>query len=170
MRIYFKINWLILLALIISMLLPSFASAQNVETGLVITVLPNNFNIDLTAGKDNLLALDIKNAGPTIATNIRLTVFDKPEGWEVNFVPSTISSLGIGKNQTVEVHIKPVVSAARTNYSITLIAQANETQQSQTLYVNVAEGSFWIWIGGALAIVIVGAFVFIFIRSNRQKT
>jgi uncharacterized membrane protein len=169
MQTYLKLSWLVFLVILITILVPSFAFAQNVQTGLILTVLPNNFNIDLTAGKDNLLALDIKNAGPTSATNIRLSA-DKPEGWEVNFVPPTVASLDVGKNQTVEIHIKPDVAAARTGYNITLVAQANETQQSQTLYVNVAEGSFWIWVGGGLGIVIIAVFIFIFMRSNRQRS
>lgn len=168
MRTFFKLSWLVFSALIITLLLPSVLIAQTVETGLVLTVLPNNFNIDLTAGKDNLLELDIRNAGPTLVTNIRLSS-DKPEGWEVDIIPSTIAMLDVGKNQTVEVHIKPDIAAARTGYNVTLIALANETQQSQTLYVNIAESSFWVWVGGALVIVVIGVFVFIFLRFNRQR-
>jgi uncharacterized membrane protein len=169
MRLYSKIIWFAFVAIMVASICPAMSSAKTVETGLILTFLPNNSNVNMTAGKDNLLTLNIKNAGPNTATNIRLSA-DKPEGWQVNFVPSIISSLDADKNQTVEVHIKPDSTAARTGYSITIFAQADETQQSQYIYVNITEASFWIWIGGALAILIGAAFVFIFLRSNRQKT
>ena len=163
-----KLSCLAFLALTATIFLPSTVSAQKAETGLVLSVVPNNYNINLTAGKDNQLTLDVRNAGPATATNIRMSA-DMPEGWQVTFAPPTISTLGVGKNQTVEVNIKPDIAAARTGYTITLIAQANEIQQSFPLYVNVTEASFWIWIGLGLAIIIIGVFVFIFLRFGRQK-
>jgi uncharacterized membrane protein len=171
-KLFLKISRFIFSAIFLILLLPCSVYAQKGQpagpTGLVLTVLPNNYNINLSAGKDNLLALDIKNAGPNKVTNIRISS-DKPEGWEINFVPSTISELEVGKNQTVELHIKPDISASRTGYSINILAQANETQQSQTLFVNITEASFWIWIGAAIAVIIIGVFVFIFLRSSRQR-
>jgi uncharacterized membrane protein len=169
MRIFVRFYCPACLALTAILLLPSVAVAQPVETGLVLNILGNNYNIDLAAGQDNQVQLNIRNAGPTTATNIRLSA-DTPRGWQISFIPSTIASLEVGKNQTVEMHIKPDATAARTGYNITVIAQANETQQSQMLYVNVAEASFWLWIGGGLGLVIIGVFVFIFLRFGRQKS
>jgi uncharacterized membrane protein len=164
-----KAFWLFLVTavLLTVFLLPQPTFAQG-RTDLTLTLLPYRYNFEITAGKDNLFYLEVRNTGTTTVTNIRLSS-DKPEGWVIDFRPDRIDSLSPGSLQTVDVNIKPSGDAAKGELRVNIIATANEIRKVESLWVTVKIASYWLWVGIGIAVVVVAAFIFIFMRFGRQK-
>jgi len=124
---------------------------------------------EATAERDNQFSLTIKNTGSGELTNIRFSA-DKPYGWIVEFKPETIDKLESGISQEIQVNIKPSANTADRYYNVTLTAQADQTRQTTIWNIRVVESKiFWMWIGGAIALLVIGAFTFIFLRFSRNK-
>jgi len=124
---------------------------------------------EVTAGKDNFFSIITENTGSGELTNIRFSA-DKPQEWIVEFQPETIDRLAPGVSQEIQVNIKPTPKAIDRYHSMTLIAAADQTRQTTILSAYVEEPKLpWMWIGGAIALVAVGVFTFIFLKFNRNK-
>ncbi len=142
-----KFCWWWLVLVLMTLLLPQVALAQKETTDLAMTLVSGNYYNRVTAGKDNTFFLELRNTGSTALTNIRLSA-DKPEGWVVEFSPTQIGYLAAGSLQTVEVNVRPDSKASKTDYQITLIAEANEIRKVSPIWVTVQSTSFWLWVGG----------------------
>jgi uncharacterized membrane protein len=91
------------------------------------------------------------------------------EGWVTDFKPSTIASLAPGNFQTLEVDVKPAINTADGNYRITIVANSNEVRRVMDMWVNVkSPNNLWLWIGGAILVVVVAGFVLIYLRYGRH--
>lgn len=169
MQIKGKACWLFLLtAVLMAMLLlpqPNLAQERKVE--LALTLLP--YRAEAKAGEDNTFFLEVRNIGSRAITNIRLSSVKPEEGWVIDFNPGEIAHLAPGSLQTVDVNIKPPSSAAKGGYSITVIAEANEIRQVESIWVSVKTASFWLWIGAGIVLAVIAGFIFVFMRSGRQK-
>src|SRR3989304_208070 len=143
-----------------SFLAPPPVMAQE-RTDLFLTVLPFGYYVDARAGEDNRFFLEIRNAGTTAVTNVRLSS-DHPEGWSVEFDPDEVAVIGPGSLQTVDVVIGLPANAATGERQINLIATANEIRKVQNLTVDVQLASYWLWVGAGVAAVIVTIFVVVF--------
>ena len=124
---------------------------------------------EATASRDNQFSLTVKNAGKGELTNIKLSA-DKPHEWIVEFKPETIDRLAPGISQEIQVNIKPAPKAVDRYDGMTLIATADQTRQTTILSAYVEEPKLpWMWIGGGIALVVIGAFTFIFLRFSRNN-
>jgi uncharacterized membrane protein len=136
---------------------------------LVINTVPGRYDSEVTAGKDNNLAIELKNTGSGGVTNIKLTA-ENPGGWVINFEPGTINSLAPGASTEIKVTIRPPSSAARNYYQVNFIVEASETRATMNIGLQVSRPSgTWIWVGGAIAFLVVVGFVIVFLRLNRGK-
>jgi uncharacterized membrane protein len=169
MRINRKIYWLPLLVVgLTAVLWPCSILAQAEKTDLTLIVVSDGYYNRITAGKDKTIFLEIGNTGNKAITNIRLYA-DLPEGWTVEFRPGLIDYLGPGSFQTVDILLRPADNAAKGEYAVALIAEANETRRVTSIYVRVESASlFWVWVGIGIAALVIAGFVFIFIRFGRQ--
>ncbi len=143
----------------------------NRESGLTLTLLSGRYayNHEVTAGEDNSFYLELRNTGDEAITNIRLSS-DKPEGWVIDLELEEIDYLGPGSLRTVDVNIKPAPEAAKEEYRVTFIAEANEILRVESnSWVTVKAASPWPWVGAGIALAVVAVFIFIFMRSGRQK-
>lgn len=170
MTIKSKACWLFLLvAVLMTALLPQPSLAQERELDLTLTLLPGRYPYynEVKAGEDNTFFLEVRNTGSKAITNIRLSS-DKPEGWVIEFEPQKLDYLGPGSLQTINVNIKPVPKVVEGEYRVTFIAEANEILRVEsTSWVTVKTASPWPWIGAGIVLVVVAAFIFIFRRYGR---
>ena len=160
--------WLLLLVFsLTSFLSPQGAAAQKEDVGLVLMFIPGaNFD-RLAPGTSSTSYLEIRNTGDKTVSNIRLSS-DKPAGWEVEFKPDFIQQLNAGGVVTVDVNIRPAESAARGDYRFMAIADADGMKRITSIYVNVQPATtIWLWIGLALAALLIVGFILVFIRMGR---
>ncbi len=168
MRLVLAGIWLLVSVFSFSALLsPEGAAGQKEDSGLVLMFIPGaNFD-RLAPGVSSKSYLEIRNASDKVVSNIRLSS-DKPAGWEVEFKPDVINQLNAGGVTTVDVNIKPPESATRGDYRFTAMAEADAIKRITSIYVNVQPATTtWMWIGLALAALLIAGFVLVFIRMGR---
>ncbi len=155
--------------LVTVLLLPRPALAQERQLDLFMRLVPHRYPIEATAGKDNSFSLEINNRSTEAITDLQLSS-DEPEGWVIDFDPSSIDRLAPGSLYTVNVNIRPPRNAGRGEYEINFIAEASDIRKVEKAWVTVKLAVKWVWagVGGILAVVI--AFVLIFLRFGRQKS
>jgi uncharacterized membrane protein len=170
MKINSKVCWLFLLiAGLVTILLPRTTLAQEGKIDLTLTLFPGDYNNEVKVGEDNRLFLEIRNNGTKAVTRIRLSS-DKPEGWTIEFRPGEIDYLGAGSVQTVDLIIRPDSKATKGGYTVTIIAEANEIRKVESIWLRVESASLWPWVGAIVAAIVVAAFIIIYIRFGRQQT
>lgn len=125
------------------------------------------FKNEVRAGQDNAFLLEVDNVGNKVITDIKLSS-DKTEGWVISFNPGQIDSLAPGIVKTVNVTIKPPSKATKEGRQITFIADANETRKLESLFVTVKPTQIWLWIWGAVGILVIAGFVLVYLRFGRQ--
>lgn len=163
-----KICWITLFLVgLMTILSPFPVIAQGDKIDLTLRLVPDIYYQKVTPDKDNIFYLEIKNTGNKAIANIRL-YSDKPEKWTVEFKPERIDHLGVGSSQTININIKPVHTAIKGKYTITLIAEANETRKVSTFLRVETTTSIWIWVGVTIAALVVAGFVIIYLRFSRQ--
>ena len=143
--------------------------AQERQTDLTLRLVSNWRNIEATAGKDNIFFLEINNIGNKAITDIKLSS-DIPEDWVVNFNPEHIEYLAPGSLQTVDVNIRPPKNIGRGEYEINFIAEASDIRKVEKAWVTVKLASLWVWVGAGGVLIVVIAFVLIYMRFGRQKS
>ena len=161
--------FLLLTILMTILLLPQGALAQERQTDLTLRLVSNWYNIEATAGKDNNFFLEVNNIGSKAITDIKLSSV-KPEGWVIDFRPGKIDYLGPGSLQTVDVNIKPPKNMGRGEPEISFIAEANEIRKVERFRVTVKTASMWLWVGIGGVLIVVVAFVLIYMRFGRQQS
>jgi len=171
MRIVGKqVLWLSLLIAVLLMFLgsPVVLLAQEDKVDLSLRLLPEYYYKEVIPGKNTPLFMEIRNNGNTAITSIRLNA-DKPEGWVVDFKPDNISYLSAGSSQTIDINVIPSQNSARGEYTITLLAEANETRTATSTILRIENGfSFWLWVGLGLAALVIAGFVIIFLHFGKQ--
>jgi len=169
MRISRKICWLPLVAVGLSAILsPCSILAQAEKIDLTLNLVSDSYYNSITAGKEKAIFLEIGNSGDKELTNIRLSA-DLPRDWTAEFNPELIDKLAPDSIQTVDIILKPADNAAKGEYNVTLIAEANETRRVTGVYVRVESASlFWVWIGAGVAALLIAGFVVIFMRFGRE--
>ena len=167
-----KVLWLSLLitVLIVLRVPPTVLLAQEAKIDLSLSLLSRSYYKEVTSGEDNTLYMEIRNNGDKEITNIRFDS-DKLEGWVVEFTPGSISYLGAGSSQTVDVNVIPSLDTDRGEYNLTFLAEANETRTVTSIMLRVENGfSFWLWVGIGLAALVIAGFVIVYLRFGRQET
>lgn len=164
-----KVIWL---SLLVTVLLTFLASpvgllAQEDKVDLSLRILPGYHYRDVIPGEDNTLFMEVRNNGDKEITDIKFDS-DKPEGWVVDFKPGSISYLGAGSSQTVDVNIIPSRNTSRGEFNLTLLAEANETRTATSTMLRVENGSsFWLWVGLGVAALVTAGFIVIFLHFGR---
>ena len=169
MSISWRIYWLSLFVVGLGAILspwPVLAQAEKID--LTLRLVSDSYYNRVTAGEDKTLFLEIGNAGSKAVTDVRLYA-DLPEGWTAEFRPGLIDYLGPGSFQTVDIVIRPAGNAAKGEYTVTLIAEANEMRRVTSIFVRVESASlFWVWVGAGVAALVAAGFIIIFMRFGRQ--
>lgn len=169
MRICGRICRLILyLVPLMLALSPVMVLAQEEKIDLTLRLMPGYYNKEVIPGEEHILYLEVRNTGDKPITNIRFSS-DGPEDWVVRFRPASISSLGASSSQTIDVSVTPASNAEKGEYQISLIADADETRKVITSFLRVETvNSVWLWIGIAVAALVIAGFVVVYRRFGRQ--
>ncbi|TET84366.1 MAG: hypothetical protein E3J46_11130, partial [Desulfobacteraceae bacterium] len=154
----------------ITLVVSSGTIRDSIELTAVVTptysldLIPSDrYYREATANRDNQFSLTVKNTGSGELTNIRFSA-EKPQGWIVEFEPAKIDRLAAGISHEIQVNVKPASRTDRRYHEMTLIAEADQTRQTTIMNIRVEEPKgFWMWIGGAIALLVIGAFTFIFL-------
>ncbi|MFC1864227.1 NEW3 domain-containing protein [Chloroflexota bacterium] len=165
-----KVLWLALLTAVLLAFLgsPVVLLAQEDSVDLSLRMLPDYYYREVVSGQDHTLFMEVRNRGDKEITNIRFDS-NKPAGWVVDFKPTSISYLGAGSSQTVDVNIIPSLDTGRGEYNLTFLAEADETRTATSMMLRVESGSyFWLWVGAGVAALAIAGFVIIFLRFGRQ--
>ena len=172
-KIRFRLNiksYYLLLAIVglLALLSPSYALAQDVKDGLILRYVAGGYNSEVVPGKSETFFVEVANDSNSSTANILFTS-DAPKEWVVKFKPQRIDALNAGSYQTVEVSITAPQSAAKGDYSVTVIADSNVGRRAMSIYVRVEKGTnLWMWVGGGLGVVVIALFVVIFRRFGRD--
>jgi len=170
MTIFRKFGWAFLLASVLlnSLALPSWALAQEDRIDLSLRLLPDYYYREVVPGQTTTLFMEIRNNGNQAITGIRLDA-NEPEGWTVDFEPGSISHLGAGSSQTVDVNVTAGEKSTQGDYTITILAEANETRAATSAVLRIEDGpSFWLWIGIGIVGLVIAGFVIVFLRFGKQ--
>lgn len=165
-----KLFYMLLIPVMLMVMLltaPAPALAQEGKFDLTLSVV-GFYTTTAVPGEANNFFLQARNTGLSPITGIRFTA-DAPDGWEVTFNPDTLSTLSPGSSNTVEVHVVPPRAVNRGDYSINLIADAEETRAVTNVFLTVeATNTFWLWVGAGVTVLVIIGFIVIFLRFGRQ--
>ncbi len=161
----------LLLAIVgfLTILPPSSVLAQDGKDGLILTYAAGGYNEVVVPGESKIFFIEAANQSNSTTTNIRFTC-DAPRGWLVELKPQSIDAINAGGSQTVEVDITAPQNAGKGDYSLTVIADSNIGRRVMSIYVRVEKGTnLWLWVGGALGVVVIAVFVIIYRRFGRER-
>jgi len=135
---------------------------------LELSTSSGNLNTKVTAGKDNHLALQIKNTGSASIENITFAS-DKPEGWVMVFKPDKIDKLDAGQTKDIDLVIKPETKTIAGDYVTTLKSSGSENSTANIdVRVTVLTPTIWGWVGIAIIVIVVVGVAVIFVRLGRR--
>ena len=144
--------------------------AQEDKVDLSLRLLPGYYYKEVVPGENTALFMEVRNNGDTAITDIKLNA-DKPKEWTVDITPDSISYLGAGSSQTVDISVIPGKNSPNGEYTVTLIAEATETRMAVSTTLRVrSDSSFWLWIGIGVAALVAAVFAIIFLRFGKQQT
>jgi uncharacterized membrane protein len=124
---------------------------------------------DIITNEDNFITITAENTGSGELNGIKFSAYE-PKGWLIEFQPGEIERLAPGSSQEVEVNIKPPAGTDERYYNLTIVAEAGQARQTTEVRVRVEEPKWMLmWVGGGIAVLVVGAFIFIFLRFGRSK-
>jgi uncharacterized membrane protein len=153
--------------LIVMAAFPNLLVAQDEKIELILNLSPDHYPRELTPGTSNSFFLELRNNGDLPLTNIFISA-TAPEQWTIDLESDSIEYLSSGSVKLIEVDVTPPSDATRGSHEIVLIADTRETRAVTTAFVRVKRTfSHWLWIGIAVALIVIAGFVLVFIRSNR---
>jgi len=168
-----RINWrfLSLLLMTVGLMIVAFPGqilAQGDKVELTLRLLPGYHYTEIAPGENKTLYLEIENSGDKAITNIRL-FSDKPKGWIVDSRPERIGYLGAGSHQGIEVNVVADPDTAKGEYTLTLIAEADQTRVATSTVLRVENASsLWRWVGLGMGALVIAGFVILYRRFGRE--
>lgn len=162
--------FLFLVTIVTLLLMPQTVLAQPKATDLNLWLHgnQNDYNLEVRAGQDNKLFLDVRNYGTDVITNIKLSV-EAPQGWIIAINPTQISALSAGNVNTVDVNINPAGNATTGGQNITFTVQSDETtNQKFPFFITVKPAQVWIWVWVVAGLVVIAGFVLIYLKFSKQ--
>ncbi len=135
---------------------------------LSLTPVTGLYNTKAVAGRNNLYSIEMVNRGSATISDINFSIARQPEGWDIDFSPEEIASLGSAGTQTVELNIQPPPNSIAGDYEFTIKADGIQTSTEMLLRVTVETSSIWGWIGVGLIVLVIVGVIFIFMRFSKR--
>ncbi len=169
MRFSLRLYWLLLCVMGLMLILsPGTVLAQEEKIDLILRLIPGDYYKKVTPGEENILYLEIHNAGNKPITNIRLSS-DEPEGWVVKFRPMSIDYLGAGSHQAIDVNVVVAPDTDKGKYTLTMIAEADQTRTVTSTVLRVENAfSLWQWVGLGMGALVIAGFAMVYRRFGRE--
>ena len=157
-----------LIITLFSLFFPSPVLAQESKDGLILNFASGYYDGKIAAGESKTIYLEVANKSDTSTTDVQFS-YNAPDGWVVEFHPSSIDILKVGSFEAIEVDVTAPANINRGDYPVTIIADSSAGRRIITTYFWVEKGAnIWAWVGGALGVVIIVAFFFIYRRFTRE--
>jgi len=125
------------------------------------------YNTNVTSGKDNHFALQLKNSGSAAIEKITFSS-SGPEGWTIKFNPSDIEKIEAGKTQDIDLSITPPDKTIAGDYMLTLNVNSENSTDKIELRVTVQTPTIWGWVGIGIIVVVIIGIGFIFAKLGRR--
>ena len=125
-------------------------------------------NTEVTAGKENHLAIKVGNTGTAVIDKIDFAS-SKPAGWKITFNPDQVESLEPGLAQEVDVVIELPGKAIAGDYMVTMqTISADMASRKLDLRITVLTPTIWGWVGILIVLVVIAGVAVIFRRLGRR--
>jgi uncharacterized membrane protein len=134
---------------------------------LKVGTLSGLLSLDARQGKPANVSIYVRNTGTVKNNDISFTSF-KPENWDVEFKPEKIESIEPGEYKQVEVIITPYEEALVGDYSVSINAKGEDSNDSAEFRVTVKASTMWGWIGIAIIVVVIGGLTVLFRYLGRR--
>ncbi|HLG71983.1 MAG TPA: NEW3 domain-containing protein [Chloroflexota bacterium] len=116
-----------------------------------------------TAGQPATITLLVQNTGNAPLQNVGLSAGDVPNGWNVKFQPATLNNIDPGSTSQVQASVTPAGNTAAGDYVINFQASAPQASVDKDYRLTVQTANPILgWAGVGVAIVLVGAAVWLF--------
>ena len=148
---------------------------ESIELKAIITGLyrlafytaDGRINTEVTAGKENHLAVIVANTGSMAIEKADL-LSSKPSGWRITFNPDKLENLEPGLAQEVDAVIEPPEKTIAGDYMVSMRAVSTEDQDEIELRVTVMTPTVWGWIGILIVLAIIAGLGVLFWRLGRR--
>jgi uncharacterized membrane protein len=136
---------------------------------LSLTTSDGLLNLSAPQGESTPVSLVVNNDGSAILESVTFSS-SKPSGWEVTFVPSSVSQVSPDTPAQVTVNIKPAADAIPGDYSVKIYvsAEPQATTANVEFRVTVLGSTTWGFVGLLIIVLVVAGLVFIFWRLGRR--
>ena len=125
-------------------------------------------NAEVTAGKDNHVALRIQNTGSTPVTNIDF-LSNKPQGWTVVFEPDDVDQVDPGYAAEIDCIITPPREVVPGDYILNLTTVGKEVGKREIQFrVTVLTPTVWGWVGVIVVLLVIAGLAFMFRQLGRR--
>ena len=124
-------------------------------------------NTKATVGKENHVALKLRNSGTAAIDKVTLSS-NKPEGWTITFNPEDVENLETGFAQDIDVLIAPPDKAIAGDYSIDLRADSKEAKDELEIRVTVLTPTIWGWVGIGIVLLVIAGLAVLFRQLGRR--
>lgn len=170
-RRYFSSKLLFFIPIIMTLfilLCPIPAMAQESDNGLIINLTSGYYDTEIAAGESKIVYFELTNKSDIATTGIEFS-YNAPEGWLVEFNPENIEILESDNYEVIEVTVTAPVKVEKGTYSINIITDSSAGRRIISTYFRVEKGtSIWAWVGGALGVIVIISFIFVYRRFARD--
>ena len=146
------------------------------ETSLRATIVgsytlklePSTLLTSVTIGGSTTFTVKITDTGYTFVTSARVGV-ETPSGWESSITPTQVGTLKSKESSTFTLVIKTPGDTVSGDYLVTLTGLSDQVNSdSVQVRVTAATSTSWGLIGVGMAVVMVAALVFVFMKFRRR--
>jgi uncharacterized membrane protein len=135
--------------------------------GLELTTPEGLLSTTVTAGETKKIDLVVENTGSAALMGIRLSDA-KPNGWEVSYAPSEVTSLQAGERAQVVATLKAAKKAIPGDYIVRMTVRTAEANASAEFRVTVRTSAVWGWLGILIIVAALGSVYLLFRKYGRR--
>jgi uncharacterized membrane protein len=139
--------------------------AQSARTSLGIS-LDTRWEEEIGYGESVSFQGEVKNRSRNRIDDIRISS-TVPEGWTIGIVPEYVQKLSPGERRAFSVQITPKRSLYKETERIVVTAQAGLMEVEYRFEIVVSAGKIWLSVAIGLAVLVITAFVIVFLRLER---
>lgn len=134
---------------------------------LLLGTPSDRLNAKASAGKETAISLILANLGSGGVKKIDL-LSRAPEGWEVKFEPTGMEEVQPGELRQFTASIHPPGDTIPGDYSLTIIANSQESADTLDLRISVTQSTLWGWFGLTIIVLVIIGLGFMFVRLGRR--
>ncbi|MBW8350083.1 hypothetical protein K0H71_11565 [Bacillus sp. IITD106] len=135
--------------------------------GIELTTPSGKLSENITAGREKTISVVVKNTGSAPLSDVTLSA-NTPQGWDVSFSPTKISSIEPGKTETVKATIESSDKAIAGDYVVEMTASAAEKSSDAQFRISVKTSLVWGWVGILIIVGVIGGIFYLIRKYGRR--